>query len=96
MKSFFTTFRNKSNTKAFWSETFGLLGIKSVHSQPDSPSSLLVYWSYEREIPMQFCLKVQKCMPSQVQKVKFANNYTHRQNRSLLYCTLSSGLITTT
>ena len=27
----------KSNTKVFWSENFGLLGIKSVHGRPDSP-----------------------------------------------------------
>ena len=27
----------KSNTKVFWSENFGLLGIKSVYGRPDSP-----------------------------------------------------------
>ena len=28
----------KINTKVFWSENFGLLGIKSVHGRPNSPS----------------------------------------------------------
>ena len=27
--------------KVFWSEYFGLLGVKSVHGRPDSPKQLI-------------------------------------------------------
>ena len=42
--SFSGSLRKKSRTKVF--VNFGLLGIKSVHGQPDSPSWYTDSWSY--------------------------------------------------
>ena len=39
LRIFLEKFKHFFNSiKAFWSENFGLLGIKSVHGRPDSPS----------------------------------------------------------
>ena len=39
-------FYKKSNTKVFWSEYFGLLGVKSVHGQSNSRSWYNDSWPY--------------------------------------------------
>ena len=45
-KKFLWNFKKKSNMKVFWSEYFGLLGVKSVHGWPDSPSWYNDSWPY--------------------------------------------------
>ena len=45
-RSFFRFFRKNQIQKNFWFEIFGLLGIKSVHGQPDSPGWYTDSWPY--------------------------------------------------
>ena len=45
-RKIYPNFKKKSNTKVIWSKNFGLLGIKSLHGRPNSPSWYTDSWLY--------------------------------------------------
>ena len=95
-KSFFRFFSKKSNF--FLSKNFGLLGIKSVHGRPDSPSWYSDSWPYivllrvelHRQLPsllVHWSYRERNTHPCNATEVRVCTLTKARKVRSAYNCT---------